>query len=99
MSLYFNNSMNNREVYHQADLDKVAPNIAHMRRDDFDPLRLTGKGTGVHPVPVYKYESVAFPELQRLERRADPRHQVLENRRHDRFNHAHKDFYLDAPLN
>ena len=99
MSLYFNSQMNNREIYHQADLDKASLNMAQRQRDDNNPMRLTGKGTGVNPVPVYKYESVAFPELQQLKRMSDTRHQVLENRRHDRFNHSHHPFYLDAPLN
>ena len=103
MSLYFNTQRNNSEGNYRhigdPDMDKVAPNRAHWERDDYDPLRLTGKGTGVHPVPVYKFETIAFPELQKLQRRADSRHQVLENRRHDRFNHTHSDFFTDRALN
>jgi len=99
MSLFFNTQRRNAgEFYHETDMDKVATNMLHQERDDFDPLRITGKGTGVHPVPVYKYESVAYPELQSVRRNADIRHQQLEDRRHASFNRSNMGFFIDAPL-
>ena len=80
-----------REVYHVADMDKVAPNKLFATRDNnytYDHS-ITRKGGGSTPVPVYKKESIRNPALQSIPRFADERHRVAENRNQQRFIRSH----------
>lgn len=93
---YHSNSRYFSNVYHVTDMDKVAPHRGFIERDSREEM---GKGGGDRAVvPVYKYETHAFPELGLLPRGSDQRHQVLEKRRQDTFNKSHSNLIMDRPL-
>ena len=93
---YFSKSPFFRQVYHVADMDKVAPHSGFKDRDAREEMRKGGGDRAV--VPVYKYETSAFPELGLIPRKADARHQVLEDRRQKTFNKSHSNLFMERPL-
>ncbi len=80
-----------RQVYHQADLDKAAPNVLQGIRDNNNNYNhnITRKGGFKTPVPIYKFDSVHNSGLQNVKRFADERHRVKENRNQSTFNRTH----------
>lgn len=80
-----------REVYHVADMDKVAPNRFHAQRDNNNTYdhSITRKGGGSTPVPIYKKESIRNPALQSIPRFADERDRVAVDRDQKRFIRSH----------
>ena len=80
-----------RQVYHVADLDKLAPNRFQAQRDNNNSYdhNITRKGGFAVPVPIYKKESIRNPALQSIPRFADERHRVAENRNQKRFIRSH----------
>jgi hypothetical protein len=87
-------------VYHQADLDRTSQfNKVHTERYSDNPHDIGRIGNSKPVIPIYKYESIGNPSLQKMKRGADARHRVLEDRRQKQFNHNHSPFYMERPLN
>lgn len=80
-----------REIYHQANLDKAAPNILQAIRDNNNTYdhNITRKGGFKTPVPLYKFDSIHNSALKKIKRFADERHRVRENRNQATFNRTH----------
>ncbi len=95
-STYHSSNPYFREVYHVADLDKVAPHSGFIERDSREEMR---KGGGDRaPVPVYKYETHAFPSLAQVPRGSDSRHNVKEARRQATFHKSHSNLIMERPF-
>tara|TARA_R100000231_G_scaffold138781_1_gene118013 strand:- start:542 stop:838 length:297 start_codon:yes stop_codon:yes gene_type:complete len=93
---YFSTSPFFSNTYHIVDLDKQAPHRGFSERDSREEMRKGGGDRAV--VPVYKYETNAFPELRNLPRGSDSRHKVLEERRQKTFNKSLSNLIMERPL-
>ena len=93
---YFSTSPYHRETYHITDMDKVAPHNFFIERDAREEMRKGGGDRAI--VPVYKYETSAFPELSLIPRGADDRNRVLENRRQNGFRKSHSNLIMERPF-
>ena len=95
MSTYHSTNPYFREVYHVADLDKASPHSGFIERDSREEMR---KGAGDRaPVPVYKYETHAFPTLKNVPRGSDSRHAIKEARRQATFHKSHSNLIMGRP--